>query len=162
MTAGEQYRVLTPRERWQVTTDLIAEKTRPTSMIGQIGANGRIFLRAQGPKLLKRGDYWAEIAYNNWLTHPAVIFLHFMYCVVTCGLYSMYWFVQTFKKPPIWLFQVDQYGGWTSTQQEIPRGQKVIRYILVAWFAAWALFLIICLVVYKAHPELQDQNNWQR
>ena len=136
----EQFRVLSVQERWQATNDLVKEKTAPTGGTGTIGANGRFVFRQTGPILMHRQDFSADIAFNNWEWHPAMIMLRFLLSVFSCGLYSWWWLYKTFKKPPIYHFEVDQYGFWTSTQWEIPKAQIMVRYGLYAWFGFWGLF----------------------
>jgi hypothetical protein len=128
-----QPRVLSVPERGEILRQVVdAKVTSQRGVYGRVDSTGHIFVRTHGPLVRVWGDTWAEVALGNWLTHPAVIAKDFVFTTLTCGLYMWWWLFQTFKKPPLYLLSIDEYGHEHWSQHEISQGQKILRYVLLA------------------------------
>jgi hypothetical protein len=57
--------------------------------------------------------------------------------VLTCGLYLPWWFVRTFKKPPLYRVAIDEYGTESWTQHPISVAQRiqcVVGLVALLWW----------------------------
>ncbi|OCB31421.1 hypothetical protein A5675_26510 [Mycobacterium malmoense] len=107
-----------------------------------MSATSTVTSRRTGPRVLTWGNTWAIVGFGNWLTHPAVIALGALLSIFTCGLYLPWWFYRTFKKPPLYTLVIDEYGRESWTQHEIPRGQRVLRWVLLGVLIVWAIMAL--------------------
>ena len=138
-----QPRVLSVPERGQILRQVVKTKvTDHRDRIIWIDGYGNISTRTHGPLVRQWGDTWADVAMNNWPTHPAVIVKDFIFTSLTCGLYYWWWLFTTFRTPPLFTISIDEYGYEHWTQNEISAGQKSLRWILLG-----ALALVILLFV---------------
>jgi hypothetical protein len=137
-TAQSKPRKLSEPERSQILRDVVATKvTSQGGVFGQVSSSGMISMRRTGPFVREWGATSAEVAFGNWLTHPAVIVLNTMSSLFTCGLYLPWWFFRTFKKPPLSTLSIDEYGHEHWEQHAISQGQKILRVVLLVVMVLW-------------------------
>jgi hypothetical protein len=148
-----QPRVLSEPERSEILRQVIATKVNSQGgLYGHVGAGGIVTARRTGPFVRKWGNTWAEVAFGNWRTHPAVIALHVLFSIMTCGFYLPRWFYRKFKKPPIQTLSIDEHGYEHWVQHEISQGQNIQRWVLLV-VLVWWLWQIMQLL--NAYGQMQ-------
>lgn len=151
----EGYRVLTEAERGYVLRQVVEDQVNAkqqtimvTHTTGYVGMTGGMTAtsvstpQTTGPKVMQWGNTWASVAFGNWVTHPAVFMLYTLVSVFTCGFFLPFFFYKTFKRPPLYLLSIDEYGRATWTQRETPKAQIVIRWVVGGALFIWAIMLL--------------------
>ncbi len=61
-----------------------------------------------------------------------------MLSVITCGLFGLYWFAKTLRKPQVQTVYIDEYGNQVWDNKEISPAQRVLSVVvgiaLLIWF----------------------------
>lgn len=124
-------RQLSEAERTQILDNALTSRVRPVITIW----DGRV--RSSGPRI-SRSNTSAEIEWVTPVTHPAVIVMDAMLSVITCGLFGLYWFAKTLRKPQVQTVYIDEYGNQVWDNKEISPAQRVLSVVvgiaLLIWF----------------------------
>lgn len=131
-----------PQRNYILRQYVDTEMRNNESVTGQVSSTGRITLQKKGPHVTAWGDTWADVAYGWRPTDPRVILVNVLLTSLCCGLWLPFWFFPLFKKPPEYRLSIDEYGYQHSIQHEISRGQKTLRWVLIAVIVLIGLLII--------------------
>jgi hypothetical protein len=80
--------------------------------------------------LVSRSATSAQITWRAEVTDPRYIMLCTILSVCSCGLFILYWFPITLRRPGVSTVFVDEYGNQRWDQKEISPAQRVLSVIV--------------------------------
>jgi hypothetical protein len=73
------------------------------------------------------------------VTHPGMFLVHTILSVFTCGLFLLYWFPLTLRKPKIDTVTIDEHGNQLWANKGISPAQRVVSVVVGIAILWWLI-----------------------
>lgn len=113
-----------------------------------VSSNGHV--STHGPRIRRLSSTSATVAWRTQLLDPLVILGHAALVVITCGAWTVVWFLLSLRKPGVRRVWIDEWGNQQWSEDESGPGHYALRVTLAVLVAVWVVAVVFAWAVLEA------------